>query len=237
MSHSQAVARFLLGVSTAAMFAVVGCQNEAANQVAKQAPAPVKKAISKPSPSKPATSPAAKPAPKQGQNNPTAAKKGATAKQVNASSKTPVAKPTDSSKSAARATLVAVPKGTVVSAKLSDPLASSKNHAGDTFAAVLTSSVKVDGKMVIPKGTKVTGRVVTVKKKTPELTVALASVDLNGKSYKLATEPITAGKSSVKSAGADGDPATAEKEIAVPAQRRLRFKLAKDVKLPVAVKS
>lgn len=228
-----------------------GCSNQAnnsANNLAKgpatatvkKAPA-TNKATAKPAAASTApTKAAAKPASKPVQTSSTVAAKASakqTPKQVNASSKTPVAaKSTDVSKTGPPPTLVALPKGTVLSAKLGEGLASSKNHAGDTFAAVLTSSVKVDGKTVIPKGTHVTGRVVTVKRKNPELTVALASVDLNGKSYKLATEPIAAGKSTVKADASNGDPATAPKEITVPAERRLKFKLAKTVKVPTAVK-
>ena len=221
-----------------AVLVVAGCSdqaNNAANNQAKSpAPAVVKKtpAANKTAAARPATAPA-KPSPKPASK---AAQSGSAAapKQVNASSKTPVpGKSTNPGKNAAPTTLISVPKGTVISAKLGEGLASSKNHAGDTFQAVLTSSVKVDGKTVIPKGTHVIGRVVTVNKKNPELTVTLASVDLSGKSYRLATEPVAAGKSTVKSDAEGGNPATAAKEITVPADRRLKFKLTKTLKLPV----
>jgi hypothetical protein len=134
-------------------------------------------------------------------------------------------------------TLVTVPKGTAISATVGQALASNKNHAGDTFAAILSSSIKVNGKTVIPKGTHITGRVVTAQKKGPaELTVALASVDLNGKSYKLVTDPLDpSGKSPAKSNATNSDSAKAKdtKDITVAAEHRLKFKLAKDVKLPV----
>jgi hypothetical protein len=91
---------------------------------------------------------------------------------------------------------------------------------------------------VIPKGAHVTGHVVAAKKAGPaQLTVALSSVDVNGKSYKLVTDPINrSGKSSAKS-DADTETAKAEKPISVAAQSRLKFKLAKDAKIPVAAKS
>lgn len=237
---------FKLGLAVAvAALALAGCSDQANksanNQPKAPAPAMRKGPANNPRPAvKPlgsqttATKPGGKPATKA---SPAVAKNSTSAKQVNASSKTLVAaKPTDTAKTAAPTAVVAVPKGTVLSAKLAEGLASSKNHAGDTFSAVLTSSVKVDGKTVIPKGTHVIGRVVTAKKKNPELTVALGWVDLNGKSYRVATEPIAPGKSSVKSDAGGGDPATAAKEITVPAERRLKFKLAKTVKLPTAAK-
>jgi hypothetical protein len=210
---------------------VAGCSNQATDQATNQPPAPAKKAAAaKPATSKPAAAkPAAKPAAKQANTGKVVATKGTTAKPVTVSSK--VTQP-----AAPAATLVTVPKGTTISAKIDQALASNKNHAGDTFAAVLSSSIKVGGKTVIPKGTHITGRVVTAKKKNPELTVALASVDLNGKSYRLVTDPIDAsGKSPAKTDATDSDAAKAKetKDITVAAEHHLKFKLAKAIRLPV----
>lgn len=114
---------------------------------------------------------------------------------------------------------VTVPKGTSISATVTQTLASNKNHAGDSFAASLSTAVKVGGKIVIPKGAHVTGRVLAAKKKDPaELTVALVSVEIQGKSYALKTNSI--------------DP-SGKKDITVPAASRLKFKLAKSVNIPV----
>src|SRR6266849_6543701 len=214
MRNSQVLRKFSLAIAAAAFFTVAGCSNQATDQATNKTPAPAKKAAAgKPAAAKAA---AAKPA----------AAKSAPAKPV-----------TVSSKVTQQTTLVTVPKGTTISAKVSDALASNKNHAGDTFAAILSSSIKVDGKTVIPKGTHITGRVVTAKKQGPaELTVALASVDLNGKSYKLVTDTINpSGKSPAKSNATNSDSAKAKdtKDITVAAEHRLKFKLAKNVKLPV----
>jgi hypothetical protein len=228
------IRRFSLAVAAAAFFTLAGCSNQATDQATNQAPAPAKKAAaakpkpatSKPAPAKPV---AAKPAAKPANTGKVVAAKGTTAKPVTVSSK--VTQP-----AAPAATLVTVPKGTTISAKIDQALASNKNHAGDTFAAVLSSSIKVGGKTVIPKGTHITGRVVTAKKKNPELTVALASVDLNGRSYKLVTDPIDAsGKSPAKTDATDSDAAKAKetKDITVAAEHHLKFKLAKAIKLPV----
>src|SRR6266851_2730012 len=158
-------------------------------------------------------------------------------KQTPAPAKKAAAAKTAASKPTQQTSLLTVPKGTAISATVGEALASNKNHAGDTFAAILSSSIKVNGKTVIPKGTHITGRVVTAQKKGPaELTVALASVDLNGKSYKLVTDPLDpSGKSPAKSNATNSDSAKAKdtKDITVAAEHRLKFKLAKDVKLPV----
>ncbi len=239
MVNSQDLRKFCVAVAAAAFFTVAGCSNQATDQAKKQAPATAKKAAAaKPAASKPA---AAKPAAKQADAGKAvaakpAAKKPDTGKVVAAKSTT--AKPvTVSSKVTQETTLVTVPKGTAISATVGEALASNKNHAGDTFAAILSSPIKVGGKTVIPKGAHITGRVVTAKKNGPaELTVALASVDLNGKSYKLATDPISpSGKSPAKTNATESDSAKAKetKDITLAAERRLKFKLAKDVKIPV----
>jgi len=223
MFKSQGLRKLFLAIAAAAFFTAAGCSNQATDQATNKTPAPGKKAAAaKPAASKPA---AAKPAAKKPEAGKVVAVKGAPAKPAAVSSKV-----------TQQTTLVTVPKGTTISATVSDALASNKNHAGDSFAAILSSSIKVGGKTVIPKGTHITGRVVTAKKGPAELTVALASVDLNGKSYKLVTNPINpSGKIPAKTDATDGDAAKAKdtKDITVAAEHRLKFKLARDVKLPV----
>lgn len=136
-------------------------------------------------------------------------------------------------------TMVTVPKGTAISATVGQTLASNKNRVGDVFAARLSTPVQVEGKTVIPKGTKVVGRVVKVKNK--ELKVTLASVELHGKSYELETNSVAQsaknqGKNNAKdSAKTKGKTDTKDKKgvTTLPAQSRLSFKLAKAVSIPV----
>jgi hypothetical protein len=127
--------------------------------------------------------------------------------------------------------LVTVPKGTAISATVGQTLASNKSHAGDSFTASLAAPVKVGGKTVIPKGAQVTGRVVTAKKKDPAaLTVQLASVQIGGMSYPLETNSI--GQSSGSKAK-DGTATKGKKDITLPAESHLKFRLAKSVKIPL----
>jgi len=136
-------------------------------------------------------------------------------------------------------TLVTVPKGTAISATVGQTLASNKNHVGDTFAASLSTPVKIEGKTVIPKGAKVVGRVVKVKNK--ELKVTLASVELHGKSYELETNSVAqSAKNQAKnnpkdSAKTKGKTDKKDKKdiTTLPAQSHLSFKLAKAVTIPV----
>jgi glucose/arabinose dehydrogenase len=197
-----------LAVVTSGFLAVAGCSN--------QEPAPQAK---KAAPAKPANRPASAPAPSA------AAAKPASAKPVSAK----VSVPTK---------MITVPKGTFLTTTLAQPLASNKNKTGDSFAATLTSSVKVNGKTVIPKGAHVTGHVVSAKKKGPELTVALSSVELGGKSYPLATNSVgPSDQAKSKSSSSDSSDAPKPKNITVAAQTHLKFKLAKSAKIPASVKS
>jgi hypothetical protein len=231
MLNSRDLLRFSVVAAAAAVLTIAGCSNQAPNQATSQPPAPAKKAVA----AKPAAKPAAaQPAAKKPDSGKAVASKNQPAKTVAVSSKTVSSKPA-SDKPTQPTTLVTVPKGTMIRATVGQALASNKNHSGDTFAAILSSSIKVDGKTVIPKGAHVTGRVITAKKKSPpELTVALASVDVNGKSYKLPTEPLNrAPKTQAKTDASDADSANAAKDINLPAETRLKFKLAKPVKIPV----
>src|SRR6266850_3112937 len=244
MFNSQRFPKLFLVAAAAALFAIAGCSKQA-EQATNQAPPPPKKAVTAKSVNKPAAPKTTAKKPESGKvvAAKTPAPKPAvvstkTASNKAASSKTPSAKPVStkvvSSKSTQQTTFVTVPKGTAVRATVSQALASNKNHSGDSFAAILSSSIKVDGKTVLPKGAHVAGRVVSVKKSGPaELTVALTSVEVNGKSYKLATEPINrSGKAPAKDA-TDTESAKPEKDISVPAQSHLKFTLAKPAKIPV----
>ena len=244
MFNSQRIPKLFLVAASAAFLAIAGCSKQA-EQATNQAPPPPKKAATAKSANKPAAPKLAAKKPESGKvvaaKTPAAKPAVAstkTASNKTVSSKTPSAKPVSSkvvsSKSTEQTTFVTVPKGTAVRATVSQALASNKNHSGDSFAAILSSSIKVDGKTVLPKGAHVAGRVVSVKKSGPaELTVALTSVEVNGKSYKLATEPINrSGKAPAKDAG-DTESAKPEKDITVAAQSHLKFTLAKPAKIPV----
>ncbi len=136
-------------------------------------------------------------------------------------------------------TMVTVPKGTAISATVGQTLASNKSHVGDTFAASLSTPVKIEGKTVIPKGAKVVGRVVTVKKK--EMKVTLASVKLHGKSYELETNSVAqSAKNQAKSNPKESAKGKGKTDIkdkkdvtTLPAKTQLSFKLAKSVTIPV----
>src|SRR4029077_16480273 len=80
-----------------------------------------------------------------------------TAKQVHTAKPAGAAKPV-ADKAPQPTTMVTVPKGTAISATVGQTLATDKNKVGDTFAGSLATAIEIEGKTVIPKGAKVTGR-------------------------------------------------------------------------------
>ncbi len=221
MLNSEGLRKFSLAVAAAAFLTAAGCSNQATDQAINQTPAAAKKAATgKPAAVKPA---AAKPAATKPEAGKVVAARGATAKPA-AVNKTP--QPT-----------VTVPKGTEISATVGQTLATDKNKVGDTFAASLATPVKLDGKIVIPKGAQVTGRIVTVKKH--ELKVTLASVVVRGKSYPLETNSVAGSKSQAKNTATQKDAKSTDKAKANPdvtllaAKSQVTFKLAKPVTIPV----
>jgi hypothetical protein len=156
--------------------------------------------------------------------------KGVTAKPVAA--KSVVAK-----KAPEPTTMVTVPKGTAISATVGQTLATDKNKVGDTFAAMLTAPIEIDGQTVIPKGAKVTGRVVKIKKH--EIKVTLASVVVHGQSYDLETNSLSGSKAKVDDTATtknvkSTDQTPVNKDVTLlTAKSQLTFKLSKPVIIPV----
>jgi BON domain len=87
---------------------------------------------------------------------------------------------------------IIVPVGTVLSVTLAQSLSSKTSQAGQPFHGTVTTSVRVDGKIAIPKGSRVTGRVVSAKAKGKikgegELAVSLIDVTVHGADYAIET--------------------------------------------------
>lgn len=101
-------------------------------------------------------------------------------------------KKASSPKPASQARTVEIGRGTKVRVRLMDTLDSSRAKPGDRFEASLVSPVEVDGKMVLPKGTRFAGRVVAVEQPGRlrgggRLVLGLESFRLNKYRYQIAT--------------------------------------------------
>src|SRR5260370_12423615 len=97
---------------------------------------------------------------------------------------------------AARATPsepLVIPAKTPVRVTLDQALASNHSSPGDLFAATISEAVVVDGKVVIPQGARVQGRVLDAHASgrlvgRARLQLALESVEVDGKSYEIRTD-------------------------------------------------
>jgi outer membrane lipoprotein SlyB len=83
-----------------------------------------------------------------------------------------------------------IPEGTTIRVTVDETLSSGNSHIGDIFAASTSEPVVIDGNVVIPKGAKVSGRVVDAKESgrlhvPARLAVALNSIEVDNKSYEL----------------------------------------------------
>src|SRR5574337_590442 len=58
---------------------------------------------------------------------------------------------------------VAIPAGTSIDVRLVDGLSSASSRSGDSFLATLDEPILVNGWVAVPKGSKVTGRVVAAQ--------------------------------------------------------------------------
>ena len=101
---------------------------------------------------------------------------------------------TDTSATKERATeatgSVTIPAGTRLSVRTIDAIDSAKNHVGDRFEASVEEPVAVDGRVVVPKGASVYGRLEEAKTSgtftgRSELRLALTEIVVNGQTVPL----------------------------------------------------
>jgi hypothetical protein len=72
-------------------------------------------------------------------------------------------------------------------------LASNQSHSGDSFDASVAEDLAIDGKTVIPRGAKVKGRVTEANpsgrlQNPGSLSGTLTAIEIDGKSYDIATD-------------------------------------------------
>jgi hypothetical protein len=160
---------------------------------------------------------------------------------------------------------VTLPAGTVLTVRLASIVGSKTNSTGDRFNATIATPVASDGKLVLPKGAEVQGKVAQAVpqgrfKGAAVLRLVLESVSVNGDSYDVQTSSISrtqkgkgkrtatfigggagggaligglagGGKGALigaalgAGAGTAGAAYTGEKEIVLPAESMLTFKL------------
>jgi hypothetical protein len=167
---------------------------------------------------------------------------------------------------------IVVPAGTVLTVTIDQNVSTKTNASGDRFAASLAESVTVDGKRVLPRGTKAIGTVVQAEeaghlKGGAILALSLDSLTVHGKKHAIETslfEESGKGRGKRTAVGAGGGAAvgaivgalagggkgaaigavagggagtagaafTGKRDITVPAETRLHFKLTKALTIP-----
>ncbi|MCL5004926.1 MAG: hypothetical protein M1404_00180 [Acidobacteria bacterium] len=91
---------------------------------------------------------------------------------------------------------VTVPPGTSVKVRLDQALASDQSRPGDQFKATLIDAVRVNGKVAIPEGAQIEGKVVDANapgglQRTAQLRLTLDSIKADGITYELHTTDVT----------------------------------------------
>ena len=91
---------------------------------------------------------------------------------------------------------ITLPAGTAIPVRITQTLDSATTQTGDKFTGAVASDIVVDGMVVLPQGTPVTGHVDEAKdathfKGSSALTISLNSISRKGERIQVATEPYT----------------------------------------------
>lgn len=91
---------------------------------------------------------------------------------------------------------ITLPAGTAIAVTLDQAISSGQQRSGDTFDASVAAPVEVNGKVVIPKGARAKGVVVSARASgrlstVAHLEVALESVEAGGKSLPVETASLS----------------------------------------------
>jgi hypothetical protein len=142
---------------------------------------------------------------------------------------------------------VTLPPGTAVTVRLGGAVGSKLSAKGGHFSAIVVRPVEVNGKVVVPAGAEVLGRIVEAipqghLKGAAELRLVLETVTLDKDSYDVQTTSVNRyqkckgkrtatfiGAALGAGAGTTGAAYTADKEIVLPAESALSFTLTEPV--------
>ena len=87
---------------------------------------------------------------------------------------------------------ITIPPGTDLEVRLDETLSSAANRSGDTFEATLVDPITLENRVIVPRGARLSGRVLEAipsgHLKTPaSLAITLTSMEVDGDSYDLTT--------------------------------------------------
>ena len=95
-----------------------------------------------------------------------------------------------------REEMLMVPAGTRIAVRLEHGISTENNASGDEFTAALDGPLTVSGKVVAPRGSRVTGLLTDVAdagrvEGRASLTMVLRRLEVGGEEYTLSTQPMT----------------------------------------------
>lgn len=87
---------------------------------------------------------------------------------------------------------IVIPQGTILEARVNETLSTENNRAGDAFSASLEAPVDIGGREVLPRGSRLRGRVTTSRSSgrmegRAVIGITLESVEYNGQSVPIQT--------------------------------------------------
>ena len=133
---------------------------------------------------------------------------------------------------------ITVPAGTELEVRMQSSLSSATASAGEQFEAVLQEPLVINGEVVAPNGTDVTGRVVAVCRsgrlhKPGYLRITLVSLTLKEQQMPLATSSFFVQGDPPRKrnwlGGATATLATGKKDVTIGVERHLTFRLTQSL--------
>ena len=130
-----------------------------------------------------------------------------------------------------------LPEGVPIPVRLQSRLSSTTSQTGDSFAALIDEAIEIDGIVLIPTGTPVTGRILEAKAaghslEPGYLRIVLVSMNVGGRSISIETSSIFAkGGAHENRLAETGVHRAHPKDVTFENGRRLDFRLAQSVDL------
>jgi hypothetical protein len=96
-----------------------------------------------------------------------------------------------------------IPAGTALKIRLTDALDTAVNRSGDAFKGVLDEDLVAEGRVIAPRGSAVTGKVIKLVRAgrvqgRAEMSIALKSIDIQDVAYTIQTDTLSFAAESTK---------------------------------------
>ncbi|MBZ5656623.1 MAG: hypothetical protein LAO56_15255 [Acidobacteriia bacterium] len=137
-----------------------------------------------------------------------------------------------------------LPEGTPLTICLQRNLSSASAHTGDSFAATLDAPIVIDGQTLAPRGAAVSGSVLDAKPSAGPhdpgyLRLALVTLTVSERTFPIETSSLFAkggareerSSAMIGASAPAGPTAAVQTEIVLGPERRLSFRLARDLDL------